>query len=230
MKKVTFSCLALAILLQLIPSNGNAANIQDQKKKTNRTAMKQDTIPANLSKEPANPSKKEAEEGERNVMLNASDANKPREIQIGLPSEDVNVYVATGAYKMEGVTGRAGRSLEEMKASAFRMPCAETNEVFVIVASRSHLSAETEEYIEEKRKIYPHVELVSVGSSIKICKVCEGLADEYPRFAPTMEWDTAAGHAIAKASGAEIYQAGKEEPLKYNKPDLLNPWFVVKRN
>ena len=79
-------------------------------------------------------------------------------------------------------------------------------------------------------KIYPHVELVSVGSSIKICKVCEGLADEYPRFAPTMEWDTAAGHAIAKASGAEIYQAGKEEPLKYNKPDLLNPWFVVKRN
>lgn len=47
--------------------------------------------------------------------------------------------VATGAYKMEGVTGRAGRSLEEMKASAFRMPCAETNEVFVIVASRSHL-------------------------------------------------------------------------------------------
>ena len=138
--------------------------------------------------------------------------------------------MATGAYKMEGVTGRAGRSLEEMKASAFRMPCAETNEVFVIVASRSHLSAETEEYIEEKRKIYPHVELVSVGSSIKICKVCEGLADEYPRFAPTMEWDTAAGHAIAKASGAEIYQAGKEEPLKYNKPDLLNPWFVVKRN
>ena len=56
------------------------------------------------------------------------------------------------------------------------------------------------------------------------------MADEYPRFAPTMEWDTAAGHAIAKASGAEIYQAGKEEPLKYNKPDLLNPWFVVKRN
>ena len=92
MKKVTFSCLALAILLQLIPSNGNAANIQDQKKKTNRTAMKQDTIPANPSKAPATSAKKEAEEGERNVMLNASDANKPREIQIGLPSEDVNVY------------------------------------------------------------------------------------------------------------------------------------------
>ena len=85
MKKVTFSCLTLATLLQLIPSNGNAANIQVNKKKTNRTEMKQDTIPANSTK-------KESEEGERNVMLNASDANKPREIQIGLPSEDVNVY------------------------------------------------------------------------------------------------------------------------------------------
>ena len=75
MKKVTFSCLTLATLLQLIPSNGNAANIQVNKKKTNRTEMKQDTIPANSTK-------KESEEGERNVMLNASDANKPREIQI----------------------------------------------------------------------------------------------------------------------------------------------------
>ena len=110
------------------------------------------------------------------------------------------------------------------------MPCPRENDTFVIVASRSHLSEETERYIEEKRKVHPEVELVSVGSSIKICWVSEGVADEYPRFAPTMEWDTAAGHAIAKAAGAEVYQAGKEEPLVYNKPDLLNPWFIVKRN
>lgn len=135
-----------------------------------------------------------------------------------------------GAYKMENVAVRAGRSLDEMKAAASRMPCTDTNGAFVIVASRSHLSAETEEYIEEKRKSYPCVELVSVGSSIKICRVCEGEADEYPRFAPTMEWDTAAGHAIAKASGAEVYQTGTGEPLVYNKPDLLNPWFIVRRN
>ena len=111
---------------------------------------------------------------------------------------------------MEGVTGRADRSLEEMKASAFRMPCAGTHETFVLVASRSHLSVETEEYIEEKRKIYPHVELISVGSSIKICKVCEGLADEYPRFTPTMEWDTAAGHAAAKASEQKYIRREKK--------------------
>ena len=74
---------------------------------------------------------------------------------------------------------------------------------------------------------HPEVELISSGSSIKICLVAEGKADVYPRFAPTMEWDTAAGHAIARAAGIEIYQAGKEEPLLYNKEDLLNPWFIV---
>ena len=74
---------------------------------------------------------------------------------------------------------------------------------------------------------HAEVELISSGSSIKICLVAEGKADVYPRFAPTMEWDTAAGHAIARAAGMEIYQAGKEEPLQYNKEDLLNPWFIV---
>lgn len=135
-----------------------------------------------------------------------------------------------GAYKIEGITSRNGRSLGEMMKSALRLPDLKDNDTFVIVASRSHLSAETGEYIEEKRKVHSNVEIVSVGSSIKICWVGEGVADEYPRFAPTMEWDTAAGHAIAKAAGAEIYQAGRKEPLVYNKPDLLNPWFIVKRN
>lgn len=136
----------------------------------------------------------------------------------------------SGAYKMEGVTARGGRSFDEMRAAALRMPCPKTEDAFVIVASRSHLSPETEAYIEEKRKAYSRVELLSVGSSIKICRVAEGTADEYPRFAPTMEWDTAAGHAIARAAGAEVYRAGEEQPLVYNKPDLLNPWFIVKRN
>lgn len=48
-----------------------------------------------------------------------------------------------------------------------------------------------------------------------------------PFLTPTMEWDTAAGHAIARAAGMEVYQAEKEEPLQYNKEDLLNPWFIV---
>lgn len=138
--------------------------------------------------------------------------------------------VTSGAYKMEKVTTRKDLSLEEMKEAALRLPCTKEKESFVMVASRSHLSPETEAYINEKRAIHPEVSLVSVGSSIKICWVSEGIADEYPRFAPTMEWDTAAGHAIAKAAGAEVYRTDVEEPLVYNKENLLNPWFIVKRH
>ena len=68
-----------------------------------------------------------------------------------------------------------------------------------VVASRSHMNPETEEYIGKLRELNRHVDLVSKGSSLKMCLVAEGSADVYPRFAPTMEWDTAAGDAIARA-------------------------------
>ena len=121
----------------------------------------------------------------------------------------------------------AVKEADELLAKAVRLPETSVHERFVIVASRSHLTPETEDYIEKMKCSHAEVELISSGSSIKICLVAEGKADVYPRFAPTMEWDTAAGHAIARAAGMEIYQAGKEEPLQYNKEDLLNPWFIV---
>ncbi len=132
-----------------------------------------------------------------------------------------------GAYKVSDITTRGGASWEDLTTFARRLPNAEKRRKFVVVASRSHLTPETEAYIEEVKRIHPDVELVSTGSSIKICLVAEGKADVYPRFAPTMEWDTAAGHAIARAAGMEVYQAGTKEPLQYNKEDLLNPWFIV---
>ena len=132
-----------------------------------------------------------------------------------------------GAYKLCGITERGGKSWEELTAKAVRMPEAKGHDRFVVVASRSHLTPETEAYIDEVKRTHADVELVSSGSSIKICLVAEGKADVYPRFAPTMEWDTAAGHAIARAAGMEVYQADKEEPLRYNKEKLLNPWFIV---
>lgn len=98
----------------------------------------------------------------------------------------------------------------------------------VVVASRSHLSAETEAFVDSLRGRYAGVELRSAGSSLKICLVAEGAAHVYPRFAPTMEWDTAAGHAIACAAGCEVVDAATERPLAYNKPDLHNPWFIVR--
>ena len=97
-----------------------------------------------------------------------------------------------------------------------------------VVASRSHMNQETEEYIGKLRELNRHVDLVSKGSSLKICLVAEGSADVYPRFAPTMEWDTAAGDAIARAAGREVVDAKTGKPLVYNKPDLHNPWFIVR--
>jgi 3'(2'), 5'-bisphosphate nucleotidase len=98
----------------------------------------------------------------------------------------------------------------------------------VVVASRSHQTEETTAFIENLRKQGQPVTLISSGSSLKICLVAEGTADVYPRFAPTMEWDTAAGHAIARAAGCEVYHIDGKTPLKYNKEDLHNPWFIVK--
>ena len=100
--------------------------------------------------------------------------------------------------------------------------------LYIVVASRSHMNAETEEYIVQLRKNHDKVQLVSSGSSIKICLVAEGAADAYPRFAPTMEWDTAAGDAIARAAGRSVVNVQTGAPLLYNKEDLHNPWFLVK--
>lgn len=134
-----------------------------------------------------------------------------------------------GAYKLTDVTVRGGgETLQELMARAERLPLAEPRDKFVVVASRSHLSPETEVYIDKLRQAHSEMELITGGSSIKICLVAEGKADVYPRFAPTMEWDTAAGHAIARAAGMEVYQVDEQHPLCYNKKDLLNPWFIVK--
>ena len=75
---------------------------------------------------------------------------------------------------------------------------------------------------------YKDVIIVSSGSSIKICLVAEGIADVYPRFAPTMEWDTAAGHAVALYAGKQVLMTDEKTSLYYNKENLLNPYFIVK--
>lgn len=99
---------------------------------------------------------------------------------------------------------------------------------YIVVASRSHLSPETEAFVAREREAHPGLELHSAGSSLKICLVAEGRADIYPRLAPTMEWDTAAGHAIALGAGCEVVKAEDGKPVVYNKEDLLNPFFIVR--
>lgn len=98
---------------------------------------------------------------------------------------------------------------------------------YTIMGSRSHATPELKAFVEKKRCEFATVEFISAGSSLKFCLVAEGKADIYPRFGPTMEWDTAAGQAIAENSGARVFCVDTNEPLVYNKENLLNPWFVV---
>lgn len=142
------------------------------------------------------------------------------------------------SYKLEGIEpARQGAGNEELREyvlqkfqkGAQMLPVENERGAYAVVASRSHLSPETEAIIEEKRKQYGEVETVSMGSSLKLCLVAEGTADLYPRLAPTMEWDTAAGHAIAKYAGCRVYEPETGLELQYNKENLLNPWFIVER-
>jgi 3'(2'), 5'-bisphosphate nucleotidase len=109
-----------------------------------------------------------------------------------------------------------------------QLPSILIKENFVVAGSKSHMNPETEKYIQSVDTKGKPVVMKSKGSALKICMVAEGVADIYPRLAPTMEWDTAAGHAIAKFAGKEIVQFENNKPLVYNKENLLNPWFVVK--
>jgi len=105
-------------------------------------------------------------------------------------------------------------------------PSEKNNNILRIVGSRSHLNDTTKNYIskiEKKNK----TKIVSKGSSLKFCIVAEGGAEIYPRFAPTMEWDTAAGQAICEAVGVKVIDVTTNQPLKYNKQNLLNPHFLV---
>ena len=108
-----------------------------------------------------------------------------------------------------------------------KLPLQREENTFTIVASRSHISADTLKYVKEMRDLHGEVNLISKGSSLKLCMVAEGLADCYPRFAPTMEWDTAAGQAICEHAGFQVMEWETKETMLYNRKDLLNNWFLV---
>lgn len=99
------------------------------------------------------------------------------------------------------------------------------NKCLKIVASKSHMNKQTSEYIKKLQEKYSIV-LQTYGSSLKICKIAEGVADIYPRFGPTMEWDTCAADLIVSEAGGNIFDLN-EKKLTYNKPNLMNPFFIV---
>jgi 3'(2'), 5'-bisphosphate nucleotidase len=124
----------------------------------------------------------------------------------------------------------SGKALAGLLGNSTRLPDAKRPKTpFIIVGSRSHANPDLTKLVEEKRREHGEVEFIAAGSSLKICMVAEGLADMYPRLGPTCEWDTAAGQAVAEMAGAKLLDYRTGEPLSYNRPDLINPWFVVRR-
>ena len=99
----------------------------------------------------------------------------------------------------------------------------EAGQAWRVVGSRNHLSQETLDYLAP----FGEIELVSMGSSLKFCIIAEGGAELYPRLAPTCEWDTAAAQAVLEGAGGSVTQLDGTA-LAYNKPNILNPWFVAR--
>ncbi|WP_028783978.1 3'(2'),5'-bisphosphate nucleotidase CysQ [Thalassobacillus devorans] len=125
---------------------------------------------------------------------------------------------------------KATKALEAEVNKANKLPLQDSDSTIArVVASRSHMSEETKEFIKELEKEYDKVETISAGSSLKLCLIAEGKADYYPRYAPTMEWDTGAGQAIVELSGGTVNVAEEQKPLVYNKEVLKNPWFLARR-
>ena len=100
-------------------------------------------------------------------------------------------------------------------------------EKVIVVGSRSHETPETIAFVDNLKASGKEVDFAASGSSLKLCLVAEGKADVYPRFGPTMEWDTAAAHAVAVYAGKQVLNIETCKPLTYNKEHLLNPFFIV---
>lgn len=167
--------------------------------------------------------------GEFTVNIALIDGGAPIGGALYVPVKDTLYFAwrGGGAYRVQQARNFAGKSAYELAALAERLPLQHQRDTFTIVASRSHSTPETEAFIRAKEAEHGSVRLTSVGSALKICLVAEGAADVYPRYAPTMEWDTAAGHAIALEAGRDITDVSTGTSMRYNKNELVNNWFIV---
>lgn len=147
---------------------------------------------------------------------------------IYVPATKVLYFGAAGIGAFKSGVDKGLPELNQLLNSDNRLPMAQSSRPFRVVGSRSHLSEETQQFVDGLKNSHPQLEFISSGSSLKLCLVAEGSADVYPRFAPTMEWDTAAGQAIVEAAGKEVLDYTTNGPLLYNKENLLNNWFIVK--
>ncbi|VAX32996.1 3'(2'),5'-bisphosphate nucleotidase [hydrothermal vent metagenome] len=187
--------------------------------------------------------------GEFTVNIALIHKDRPVLGVIYIPVKDTFYFAAEGlgTYKLEGSEKVGNLELREEKnnekvikdllSDILRdstrlpvMPSAGHRSGITIIGSRSHVTKEFEEFVDKMRKKYAEIEFISAGSSLKFCLVAEGKADIYPRFGPTMEWDTAAGQAIVEQAGGAVLDVETRKRMSYNKENLLNHWFIASLN
>ena len=141
------------------------------------------------------------------------------------------IYFASksiGSFKIK--IDNSNFDLTEIISKAKKLPLLNQKKSFTFVASQTHNSKETIDFINLNSKNLDTYEVINRGSSLKLCLIAEGAANMYPRLSPTMEWDIAAGQAIMETLGGIVYHAETGEPLRYNKENLTNPNFIAKTN
>jgi len=153
--------------------------------------------------------------GEFTVNIALIHKNKPVLGVVAVPATGEIFYGAIGVGAFLKHNGKEQKlehkKTADLKSSGLR-----------VVASRSHMNEDTEKFINSLKD----PGLVSSGSSLKFMLLINGKADVYPRYAPTMEWDTAAAHAVVNSAGVKVLQSNSEDELVYNKENLLNPYFI----
>ena len=179
--------------------------------------------------------------GEFTVNIALVTANQPVLGVVFAPVREVLYFALQdlGAYKMDAMDAvvalcerisRGACTGDDLTEHGQSLPLEQAKDTpYTIVGSRSHATEALEDFVEQKRREFGTIDFIPAGSSLKLCLVAEGRAHIYPRLAPTMEWDTAAGHAVVACAGARIYDHASGTPLQYNKEDLLNPWFIAER-
>lgn len=171
--------------------------------------------------------------GEFTVNIALIQKHKPVLGIIYIPVKDVFYFAAInlGTYKLENSENLVDNlSIKELLDKSQRLPLTNNNKSsLTVIGSRSHTSEEFSEFVKRLNEKYGNIEYIYSGSSLKLCLVAEGRADVYPRFGPTMEWDTAAGQAIVEQAEGRVMDIQTREPLRYNKENLLNPFFIVSR-
>ena len=149
-------------------------------------------------------------------------------VEDGVPTLGVVYAPAKERLFMTGVEGGAVEEVgdfdpHELGRTVRLQVSKPDNDALRVVASKSHRDQATDDYI----ALYRVADAVSAGSSLKFCLVASGEADFYPRLGPTMEWDTAAGHAVLRAAGGEVVARDTLQPLRYGKPEFRNGHFLA---